>query len=95
MHRSIRFMLLVVMVLMLSCNNGDLLSQTGDVVIGDEPQQVEDVYAPDPSGYSVEVWQQNLTIPWSLVFLPDDDALVSERPGAIRLIRDGTLMEDP
>jgi quinoprotein glucose dehydrogenase len=34
-------------------------------------------------------------VPWSLLFLPDGRALVSERPGRIRLIRDGRLQEAP
>jgi quinoprotein glucose dehydrogenase len=43
----------------------------------------------------VEVWVKNLEVPWSLVFLPDGRALVSERPGRIRLIQDGNLQEKP
>ncbi len=43
----------------------------------------------------VESWIENLEIPWSLVFLPDGRALVSERPGRIRLIKDGMLQKDP
>jgi len=43
----------------------------------------------------VEVWIDNLNIPWSLVFLPDGRALLSERSGRIRLIKDGVLQEKP
>lgn len=42
----------------------------------------------------VESWIENLEIPWSLVFLPDGRALVSERGGRIRLIKDNTLMKE-
>ena len=31
--------------------------------------------------------------PWSLAFLPDGDILVSERPGRLRIIRDGALLD--
>lgn len=64
-----------------------------NVEIGEVPQQVSDVYVPSPEGIEVEVWQQHLDIPWGLVFLPNGDALVSERSGSIRLIRDGKLQE--
>lgn len=43
----------------------------------------------------VEVWVKNLEIPWSLVFLPDGRALVSERPGRIRLIKNGQIQKEP
>lgn len=33
--------------------------------------------------------------PWSMAFLPDGDILVTERPGRLRIIRDGVLMENP
>ena len=44
---------------------------------------------------TVEAWIENLEIPWSLIFLPDGRGLVSERPGRIRLIRDGKLQKKP
>ncbi len=36
-----------------------------------------------------------LSHPWSLAFLPDGDILVTERHGALRLVRDGELLPDP
>jgi glucose/arabinose dehydrogenase len=45
-------------------------------VIGGIPQAVEDRFVPDPPGIAVETWVENLEIPWSLVFLPNGDALV-------------------
>ena len=36
-----------------------------------------------------------LESPWSMVFLPDGDILVTERPGRLRLISDGVLQADP
>ncbi len=64
-------------------------------IVGQKPQTVEDVYIPDPPNVKVEVWIDNLEIPWSLVFLPDGRALVSERPGRIRLIENGKLFPEP
>jgi glucose/arabinose dehydrogenase len=39
----------------------------------------------------VTVLTKNLESPWSLVFLPNGDMLVTERPGRLRAIRDGKL----
>ncbi|MFV1986871.1 MAG: PQQ-dependent sugar dehydrogenase [Gemmatimonadota bacterium] len=33
--------------------------------------------------------------PWSIAFLPDGDMLVTERPGRLRIVRDGVLLPDP
>jgi glucose/arabinose dehydrogenase len=63
--------------------------------VGKEPQGVKDVSLPDGQGVKVESWVENLEIPWSLIFLPDGRALVSERPGRIRLIKDGILIKEP
>lgn len=54
-----------------------------------------DFSIPDGEGVRVESWIEGLEIPWSLLFLPDNRALVSERPGRIRLIKDGKLQERP
>lgn len=62
---------------------------------GGKPQAVEDVFLPDGDGIKVEVWVENLNVPWSLVFLPDKRALVSERSGKIRLIINGKLESHP
>ena len=45
----------------------------------------------------MEVWVENLEIPWSLLFLPDGRVLVSvsEKPGRIRLIQGRKLRGDP
>ncbi|HBH88171.1 MAG TPA: glucose dehydrogenase [Syntrophaceae bacterium] len=64
-------------------------------IAGGKAQSVEDVFLPDGDTVTVEVWVKNLEVPWSLVFLPDGRALVSERPGRIRLIQDGHLQEKP
>ena len=36
-----------------------------------------------------------LEVPWSLAWLPDGDLLVTERPGRLRVVRDGRLLPDP
>lgn len=63
--------------------------------VGNKPQPVEDVFLPEGDKVNVEAWIENLRIPWSLIFLPDGRALVSERPGTVRLIKGGKLLQKP
>ncbi|OGW41028.1 MAG: glucose dehydrogenase [Nitrospirae bacterium RBG_13_39_12] len=63
--------------------------------MGKKPQAVENVFLSAGDNVRVEVWVQNLKIPWSLVFLSDGRALVSERPGIVRTIQDGKLLKKP
>jgi len=39
----------------------------------------------------VTVVTKGLVHPWSLVFLPDNSVLITERPGRLRVVRDGVL----
>lgn len=43
----------------------------------------------------VSVVTEGLVHPWALAFLPDGNLLVTERPGRIRMIRDGVLDPKP
>ncbi len=43
----------------------------------------------------VTVVARGLVHPWSLAFLPDGGILVTERPGRLRIIRDGALRPEP
>ena len=60
---------------------------------GGKPQNIEDIFLIDGDSVNVETWVEDLDIPWSLIFLPDERALVSERPGIIRLIKNGRLQK--
>jgi glucose/arabinose dehydrogenase len=45
---------------------------------------------------NVRVIAEGLEVPWEIAFMPDGRALVTERPGRIRMLeRDGTLREEP
>jgi len=55
----------------------------------------DNIFSPDGDRIKVEIWIENLEIPWSLVFLKDGRALVSERSGSIRLIKNGKLQNEP
>jgi aldose sugar dehydrogenase len=43
----------------------------------------------------VSVIARGLEQPWSIAFMPGGDMLVTERPGRLRLIRDGELVAEP
>lgn len=45
--------------------------------------------------YRAELVAEQLDVPWSMVFAPDGTLFVTERPGRIRVIRDGRLLPDP
>lgn len=64
-------------------------------VVGTVPQKVEDVFVPDPKDFFVETFAENLEVPWELLFLPEGRALVTERPGRIRMIVKGRLLDTP
>jgi quinoprotein glucose dehydrogenase len=64
-------------------------------IVGDPPQKVSDRFIPEPEGYIIEIWVENLRIPWELVFLSEKKALVTERAGLVRLIENGILQENP
>jgi len=63
--------------------------------VGKSPQGVEDAFLSGGDNVKIETWIEGLDIPWSLIFLPDGRALVSERPGRIRLIKNGKLEKKP
>jgi len=45
--------------------------------------------------YRVVPVADGFVVPWSVAFLPDGDMLVTERPGRLRIVRDGMLLPDP
>lgn len=42
-----------------------------------------------------EIWADNLSIPWGIVFLDGSRALITERPGGLRMVENGQLLPDP
>ena len=42
--------------------------------------------------YRVVPFAENLVQPWSIAFLPGGDALITERPGRLRIVRNGKLL---
>ncbi|WP_295408450.1 PQQ-dependent sugar dehydrogenase [uncultured Thiocystis sp.] len=50
---------------------------------------------PEADGWRAEVVVTGLEHPWSIAWLPDGSALVTERPGRLRIIRAGALDPTP
>lgn len=45
--------------------------------------------------FTTEVVAKGLEVPWGLAFLPGGDVLITERPGRVRLLRQGQLVPEP
>lgn len=45
--------------------------------------------------YRIVTVVEGLVNPWSMAFLPGGDMLVTERPGRLRIVRNGRLLPDP
>lgn len=54
-----------------------------------------EVFQSEHHDYRVVTVVEGLAHPWAIAFLPDGDMLVTERPGRLRLVRDGELLPDP
>jgi len=48
-----------------------------------------------PSGYTLVPVVEDLEHPWGVAWLPDGNMLITERPGRLRIVRDGTLDPTP
>ena len=47
------------------------------------------------SEFKIETVAENLTIPWSIDWMPDGTALFTERNGNLRVIQNGELLQEP
>ncbi|HEX7081657.1 MAG TPA: PQQ-dependent sugar dehydrogenase [Gammaproteobacteria bacterium] len=62
--------------------------------LGEGPFLIESA-VPEHRELRVVVVARGLEQPWSIAFLPDGATLVTERPGRLRIIRDGVLDPEP
>lgn len=51
--------------------------------------------APRAGGWRAVTVAEGLERPWAIAWLPNGDALITERPGRLRLLRDGRLAPEP
>jgi glucose/arabinose dehydrogenase len=78
----------------LAAAEGDIAHDTSQGVRKDRSPR-EERFLEAPEGVRLELWASELEVPWSIVFLSADEALVSERPGRIRRISGGRLDPEP
>jgi glucose/arabinose dehydrogenase len=90
-----RPLLLLSVLLSLAACSGCRTSPARDVAAPD-CTLVEDGFGPNGTvPITVEVVAEGLEVPWGIAWLPGGDALVSERPGRVRLLRAGALQPTP
>ncbi len=53
-----------------------------------------DFYRSSQHDYRVETVAEGLVQPWSMAWLPGGDMLVTEKPGRLRIVRDGRLLPE-
>lgn len=56
---------------------------------------IEHGFGPEKGGIAAEVVIDGLEVPWGIAFLPGGDWLITERPGRVRLVRNGALVQKP
>ena len=49
----------------------------------------------DYANIKVEIFADSLDVPWAIDFLDPETALITERPGQLRIVRKGQLVKDP
>lgn len=59
------------------------------------PAHAQDVHRTAHHDYQVVTVVDGLVTPWAMAFLPGGDMLVTERPGRLRIVRNGRLLPDP
>jgi glucose/arabinose dehydrogenase len=64
-------------------------------LLGPAPGQAQDVHGSALHDYRVVTVADGLVHPWSIAFLPGGDLLVTERPGRLRIVREGRLLAEP
>jgi glucose/arabinose dehydrogenase len=66
------------------------------VVLGTAPLTSQDAIVRSAvHDFRVATFVDSLVQPWSIAFVPGGDALVTERPGRLRIVRGGRLLPDP
>ncbi len=91
LQRASRTLLLALMLplvgLLAACGDTGGTEGRNDVPQGSDPRTVD--------GLEVETLATDLNTPWEVAFAPDGRIFVTERPGRLRMIEEGTLREEP
>src|SRR5690606_26753948 len=60
-----------------------------------QPQQRATVEKTRLHTYRIETVAEGLREPWSIAWLPDGRALITEKVGRLRILKDGKLLSEP
>ena len=53
------------------------------------------VFETEDQRFMIDTVVTGLEVPWASAFLPDGSVLITERPGRLRLVQNGELLDDP
>jgi len=81
-------LLLTLLIFGISCMPND----NNDIAVKPEEKSIRLVNS-EKLNYKIDTIATGLNNPWGLTFLPNNDLLVTERDGEIRIIRDGKLLD--
>jgi aldose sugar dehydrogenase len=97
MRAALHASVLVAAILLLpSCGSPSPPSQGGDTPGPPPgPAPIETFTTGDGTRVAVQVLATGLQIPWALAFAPDGRLFVTERPGRVRIVQNGTLLAAP
>ena len=84
MHHPPNFRLPILLLLTAGCNSGG----------SDSPEGNDGIVRTALHDFRVEEVANGLVRPFAMAFTPEGDLLVTERPGRLRIIRDGVLLAD-
>jgi glucose/arabinose dehydrogenase len=75
---------------------GSACDDKGSPAAPPPPAPVSETFtAADGTRFAVQVVITGLEVPWSLAFAPDGRLFVSERPGRVRVVQNGSLLAAP
>ena len=74
----------------------NLLKLAGTALLATAAASVsaQDVYKSSNHDYRVVTVAEDLVQPWSMAWLPGGDMLITEKPGRLRIVRDGNLLPE-
>lgn len=78
---------------LVGCTPPRAVTSTADPSVEARSQETHDEARGE--AYTIAPIVENLEHPWGMAWLPSGDILITERPGRLRLVRNGTLDPDP
>ncbi len=72
-----------------------VVSAVGMVLLTGNLSAGQEVFKSALHDFRLTTVADGLVNPWSMAWLPDGDMLIGERPGRLRIVRDGSLLPDP